>query len=274
MPPCGPEWFGLVGKTARSLLQRGTFMKWSTFAQICIATVIGGFFLLVLLGMIISACETPDETEPPPTTQPTRTAVRTPTATPTSTPISTVTPTPFATATATVVPSPTSTALPIPTPTLAPLGARPTVTPHVPNVTPRPTGLGVGRQTVIDAFEDVGFGIDFEDAPLFDGTPRSLGTSGNGKIIVELVRPSRNLTDASVTVGVTSNNNENVTNGLAMLVLLNTTTSWEGGTEWLTNAIGRIVDEETIMTTRNGYRIRLEFWDLITGQLLYLDIMR
>ena len=204
--------------------------------------------------------------EPTPTQDPTRVVARTPTATPTSVPrpTSTSTPTPLA----------TPTALPIPTPTLAPLGARPTVTPYVPIATPRPTGLGVGRQTVIDAFEDVGFEIDFEDAPLLGGTPRLLGISTNGRIIVELIGSRRNLTEASVTVGVTSNNSENVTNGLAMLVLLITTTSWEGGTEWLTNAIGRIDDEKTITTTRNGYRIRLEFWDLVTSPVLYLDITR
>ena len=226
-------------------------MNWKTFVQIWVSVILIALVLLVLLGMIVSACGTPAEEEPSPepaTTEPTATV----------TPRTTTSPSP--------VPTPTTTLAKTPTPT-----TQPTAIPR-PTATPRSAGLGVSSRTVIQKFDELGMDVEFADAPLSGGTPRSLGINADATVIVELVGPSQNLTEATATVEFGSDADENALNGLAMLALLLTVTSWDEGTAWLTDAIGRITTVERISTRQNGYSITLEWYDL--SNALYLEISR
>ena len=248
-------------------------MNWKTFVQIWVSVILIALVLLVLLGMIVSACGTPAEEEPSPepaTTEPTATVTPRTTTSPSPVPTPTTTlaktPTPTTEPTATVTPRTTTSPSPVPTPT-----TQPTAIPR-PTATPRSAGLGVSSRTVIQKFDELGMDVGFADAPLSGGTPRSLGINADATVIVELVGPRQNLTEATATVEFGSDADENALNGLAMLALLLTVTSWDEGTAWLTDAIGRITTVERISTTQNGYSITLEWYDL--SNALYLEISR
>ena len=158
---------------------------------------------------------------------------------------------------------------PLATPTAMPTPvSAPTATPA-----PQPLGLGVDRQTVMEAFEDPTFGFEFENSPLLDGTPRVLGLSPEGAWI-ELIGPPHNLAEASVSFEVSTDDYINTINGLYMLLLIQTVTSWQGqdSINWLTDATLRIFDEVIISRTYNGYSIRLIV--LKESQVLVLEINR
>ena len=197
--------------------------------------------------------------EPTPTQDPTRVVARTPTATPTSVPrpTSTSTPTPLATATA----------LPIPAPTLAPLGARPTVTPH-PTPTPS-TGLGISSRAIVNRFLEFG---DFDIER--DGTVASI-YSYDGTFQVGLFGPQNNISEASAIVRVTGDTSL-IENSLFLVVLMNTITSWDpnDALEWLGDAIEQVANNpDRIVSKRyGGYLLELLFYPPIGA--LKLDITR
>ncbi len=197
-------------------------------------------------------------TTPLPTRQPT--VVPTPTstavviATPTSTPQ--LTPTSLPTA----APIPTNTPMPTPQPTATP---RPTSTPRV-------LGLGVSRRAVMEQFEDPAFGFTFENSPLLDGRQRVLGQNPEGAL-VELIGPRSNLTEASISVFLSSDDYQNTINVLAMLLLIISTTSWESAADWLPDALLQAIDQGPVSTTYNGYMIKLEYFEILNSLILSVD---
>ncbi len=230
-----------------------------SFVGLCTVLVVG-------VSIVANSGSTESSSEPSgegldtqPDTQLQPNAAPEPTAT--AMPLPTYTPTP--TATPTPTPTPTETAVPTATPIPTP---RPTATPRP---TPQPRGLGVDRQSVVMQFEDPAFGFVFEDSPLLDGRQRILGQNPEGAI-VELIGQRHNLTEASITVFLSSDDYQNTINVLAMVLLINSTTSWAGGVDWLTNSMLRAVDEGSVSTTYRGYNIKLEFFDFLNGLILQI----
>ena len=123
----------------------------------------------------------------------------------------------------------------------------------------------------METFEDPAVAFVFEDSPLPDGTPRMLGRSPQGALI-ELIGPPHNLTKASVKVELVSDETVNTINGLVMVLLIFSITSWPDSANWLTEATLQIHDERIVTTKYNGYNIHFELLEL--AQELVLQITR
>ena len=137
------------------------------------------------------------------------------------------------------------------------------------------TALGIDRQSVTDTFmetfEDPAVAFMFVDAPLPDGTPRMLGRNPQDALI-QLIGPPHNLTKASVSVDLVSDETVNTINGLVMALLIFSITSWQDSANWLTEATLRIYDERIVTTKYNGYNIQLVFLEDL--EALFLEITR
>ena len=246
------------------------------------AVALAGVIALLMLAVACSAPVSAPTPEPLPTytPYPTYTPFPTLTTAPMSAPLPTYTPyptyTPFPTPTTAPMPTslptytPYPTYTPFPTPTTAPTATpvptptpEPTATP-VPTPTPTPepappAGIGVTREAVESRFVKAGF--TFDESWLNDGRYRTIASQGD--ILVELIGPSENLSQATLVLDLPStlteyNRNEFLTVIPAMLAFLDEVfPESTDAADWLSKAMGELGGEGDRSTTYGDKRLRV-----------------
>lgn len=125
---------------------------------------------------------------------------------------------------------------PAATPEPVPIAARAT------NAPAPVSALGISFGDVVMKFEEADMAMDYESSPLWDGTPRIMGTANTS--ILELTGPKHDLSKVSVSVIVS---NENVAAGLdgvlRMLVVLRTAApEMRDSVEWTNRSLSHLVE--------------------------------
>ena len=111
-------------------------------------------------------------------------------------------------------------------------------------------------------FTEPSLGFTFRERQILeDGSQRVLGLSKNGQVLIELIGPAPELTEASVSAEITGGARNATMNGLAMAGLLRRIfPDWTGSTDWLTNAMAKALSGRTsISTARNGIPVKFQY---------------
>ena len=132
----------------------------------------------------------------------------------------------------------------------------------VPAVAPVRHGLGVTRDSIVNMFTEPSLGFTFKETQtLGDASQRVLGLSKNSQVLLELIGPASELTEASITAEITGGARNATMNGMMIAGLLRRIfPRWRGSTNWLTDAMKRAEDEHTTSTTtRNEIPIKFQY---------------
>ena len=138
---------------------------------------------------------------------------------------------------------------------------------------PRGT-LGTSRASVIDLFTESGLGFSFRsEETLDDGSIRVMGLSENEQVLIELIGPASELTEASIVAEVTTGDARNSTlNAIALAGLLrHIFPRWDDSTEWLTNAMTVAQSGISSSTTVEGIPISFTYQQAIGMAVLTLN---
>ena len=163
--------------------------------------------------------------------------------------------------------TPTSTISTIAEPSTTPIPTQSTADSIPANPTPVPTrgGLGISRQSVQSIFSDpdLGFAFDPPDV-LRDGRPRVLGESELGAAIIELIGPPKDLSQATIIVGLPNDNPESLLlSTLYLLGFVNVVApGWSDGVDWVTANIDRVAERGEVETRHGNLLIK---FSLIEG---------
>lgn len=196
--------------------------------------------------------------------RPTDTPIPTNTPIPTDTPEPTTIPDPTDTPKPTSIPDPTNTPLPEPTNTLTPT--------ETPTEQQSPSGMGLSRSDFTTLFSQPELGFTFEESSEVDGQPRIMGTSEFETVFMELIGPTDDLTQVSVMVGVSDDENEFARNLVYMVGFLSVAIpDWPEGSDWLIENIDVVVSEGEATTTVNNKTVTFEFFSELGLLLLMIE---
>lgn len=181
--------------------------------------------ILALLALAV-ACGAPAATAPTPAPLPTYTPYPTATPRPTYTPYPTV--------------APTAAATPTPEPTATP----------TPRAISQP-GIGVTREKIENRVRKAG--LEFEDAWLSDGQHRTMAAPDDISLIIELIGPSENLTQATIAFDIPSERDAAFFNIAAYLAFLEETfPEWPEAGDWAASTIRELGGDGERSTTRGN----------------------
>ena len=131
-----------------------------------------------------------------------------------------------------------------------------------PTTVPERRGLGITRSSVVSKFTEASLGFTFRERQILgDGNQRVLGLSRNNQVLIELIGPAHDLTEASASAEITGGARNATMNGLAMAGLLkHVFPDWTGSTDWLTGAMRRALSGGTTSSTsRNGVPVEFQY---------------
>ena len=133
-----------------------------------------------------------------------------------------------------------------------------------------PPGLGLNVNDVVDMFEERGYKLHLESAPLRDGTPRWFASPSHKLVSLELIGDKSDLQQISLNVVV--GEGFDFLGASTSLLIRNVLPDWEDSKAWMAWGVSRFVDDpdQVFETTHGNASITLRFYQFLSSVSLII----